>query len=138
MYRNILLAVDGSLPSRRATAAAIELARLSDGSIVVLHVVEYATYGRAGLAADESPPEAHALVNEAVERIVAAGIKADGMTTQALVGRVASAIAGQAALESSDVIVVGTRGEGDLAGLVLGSTAHKLLHVAHRPVLVVP
>jgi nucleotide-binding universal stress UspA family protein len=36
-----------------------------------------------------------------------------------------------------DVIVMGSRGRGDLAGLVLGSTAHKVIHLADRPVLVV-
>ena len=36
-----------------------------------------------------------------------------------------------------DVIVMGSRGRGDLAGLILGSTAHKVIHLADRPVLVV-
>ncbi len=36
------------------------------------------------------------------------------------------------------VIVVGTRGESPLRGALLGSTPHKLLHLADRPVLVVP
>jgi nucleotide-binding universal stress UspA family protein len=36
-----------------------------------------------------------------------------------------------------DVIVMGTRGLTDLTGLVLGSTAHKVIHLADRPVLVV-
>jgi len=35
------------------------------------------------------------------------------------------------------VIVMGSRGRSDLAGLVLGSTAHKVIHLADRPVLVV-
>ena len=35
------------------------------------------------------------------------------------------------------VIMMGSRGRGDLAGLVLGSTAHKVIHLADRPVLVV-
>lgn len=138
VYQNILLAVDGSLPSRRATTAATELARLANGTVVVLHVIEYTPYGRAGVAPEETPPEAHVLVNEVSERIESVGVKTRAVVEQALVGRVASVIAGQAALEASDVIVVGTRGLGDLAGLVLGSTAHKLLHVAHCPVLVVP
>jgi nucleotide-binding universal stress UspA family protein len=34
-------------------------------------------------------------------------------------------------------IVMGSKGRGDLAGLVLGSTAHKVIHLADRPVLVV-
>jgi nucleotide-binding universal stress UspA family protein len=36
------------------------------------------------------------------------------------------------------VIVVGTRGESPLRGALLGSTPHKLLQLADRPVLVVP
>jgi Universal stress protein family len=32
--------------------------------------------------------------------------------------------------------VMGSRGHGDLAGLVLSSTAHKVIHLADRPVLV--
>jgi nucleotide-binding universal stress UspA family protein len=36
------------------------------------------------------------------------------------------------------VIVIGTRGESPIRGALLGSTAHKLLHLSDRPVLVVP
>jgi nucleotide-binding universal stress UspA family protein len=35
------------------------------------------------------------------------------------------------------VIVMGSRGRSDLTGLVLGSTAHKVIHLTDRPVLVV-
>jgi nucleotide-binding universal stress UspA family protein len=38
---------------------------------------------------------------------------------------------------AAGVIVMGSRGRGDLAGLVLGSTAHKVIHLADLPVLVV-
>jgi nucleotide-binding universal stress UspA family protein len=36
------------------------------------------------------------------------------------------------------VIVVGTAGESPLRGAIIGSTPHKLLHLANRPVLCVP
>ena len=38
---------------------------------------------------------------------------------------------------NADVIIMRSRGRGDLAGLILGSTAHKVIHLADRPVLVV-
>ena len=32
---------------------------------------------------------------------------------------------------------MGSRGRGDLAGLILGSTAHKVIHLTDRSVLIV-
>ena len=52
-------------------------------------------------------------------------------------GHAAREIIADAREHEADVIVMGSRGRGDLAGLVLGSTAHKVIHLADRPVLVV-
>ena len=38
----------------------------------------------------------------------------------------------------ADVIVAGTRGLGTPVGLLVGSVTHRLLHIAHCPVLAVP
>ena len=43
-----------------------------------------------------------------------------------------------AKLREARAIIVGTRGEGPLRGALVGSTPHKLLQLADRPVLVVP
>ncbi len=40
--------------------------------------------------------------------------------------------------QDARLIVVGTHGESPLRGALVGSTAHKLLHLSDRPVLVVP
>jgi nucleotide-binding universal stress UspA family protein len=42
----------------------------------------------------------------------------------------------QVAACGSTSIIMGSRERGDLAGLVLGSTTHKVIHLAGRPVLV--
>ena len=38
---------------------------------------------------------------------------------------------------SDRAVLAGSRGRGDIAGLLLGSTAHKVIHLSDRPVLVV-
>ena len=47
-------------------------------------------------------------------------------------------IADFARRSQADVIVMGTRGRGQVAGLLLGSVTQRLLHLAHCPVLAVP
>jgi len=41
-----------------------------------------------------------------------------------------------ARIEKIDLIVMGSRGIGDFAGLLLGSVAHQVLHKAHCPVFI--
>ena len=52
-------------------------------------------------------------------------------------GHAAREIIEDAKEHGAGVIVMGSQGRSDLAGLVLGSTAHKVIHLAHLPVLVI-
>ena len=138
MYEKILVAVDHSEVSMRALAAARELASLSHGEVWVLHLREREMMGKTGMMTSaESSDEAGAAVNDAVAELTQAGIKAHGVVRDTVFGYAAREIVSDAAGLGADVIVMGSRGRGDLAGLVLGSTAHKVIHLADRPVLVV-
>ena len=138
MYEKILVAVDHSEISARALEAARGLASLSHGEVWVLHLREREVMGKTGLlTSTESSDEAGAAVTAAVEALIQAGIKAHGVVRDTVFGYTAREIVSDAAGLDADVIVMGTRGRGDLAGLVLGSTAHKVIHLADRPVLVV-
>jgi len=64
-------------------------------------------------------------------------VKAHGDVGTTLFGYAARNIIDDAKEHDVDVIVMGSRGRGDLAGLILGSTAHKVIHLADRPVLIV-
>jgi Universal stress protein family len=52
-------------------------------------------------------------------------------------GTPAEVILHQAAVGSHDLIVLGSRGRGDLASIMLGSVSHRVVHHSHVPVPVV-
>jgi nucleotide-binding universal stress UspA family protein len=138
MYEKILVAVDHSEVSERALAAARELASLSHGEVWVVHLREREAMGKTGLLTSaESSDEATQAVTTAVAGLTQAGIKAHAVVRDTVFGKAAQEIVSDAAEIGAGVIVMGSRGRGDLAGLVLGSTAHKVMHLADRPVLVV-
>jgi len=138
MFDKILVAVDHSEISDRALDAARDLALLAQGEVWVLHLREREVAVKTGVAlTDESMDEASAAVAAAVDKLTAAGVKAHGDVGTTLFGYAARNIVDDAREHDVDVIVMGSRGRGDLAGLILGSTAHKVIHLADRPVLIV-
>ena len=138
MYEKILVAVDHSGITARVLNAALELASLSQGEVWILHLREREPMGKTGLlTSSEGRDEASKAVTAAVETFTKAGIKAYGTVRDTIFGYAAREIVNDAREHDTDVIVMGSRGRGDLAGLVLGSTAHKVIHLADRPVLVV-
>ena len=138
MYDKILVAVDHSEISDRAVLAARDLALLSKGEVWVLHLREREIATRTAMViADETVDEANASVATIVDKLTAAGVKAYGEVRNTLFGYAGREIVDDAIQHDVDVIVMGSRGRGDLAGLIVGSTAHKVIHLADRPVLIV-
>ena len=132
MFDKILLAVDGSEHSERATAAAADLATKSAGTVYVLHVHE------AGLVAPvETNTEAKVIVDQAMKQLDADGVQVTGDAVSARSGSIAPTIIEAARSLGSDLIVMGTRGLSDFSGLLVGSIAHKVIQHADCPVLVV-
>jgi nucleotide-binding universal stress UspA family protein len=104
----------------------------------VLHLREFEPGGKAGaLPPRETPGEADAEVAASVEVLTQAGVKAHGMVKSAMYGHAAREIVADAIELGCGVIVMGSRGRGDLAGLIIGSTTHKVIHLTDRPVLIV-
>ena len=138
MYEKILVAVDHSEITPRVVDAARGLASLSNGEVWVIHLRERETVGNTGLLTSrESAGESEADVTDVVDALTKAGITTHAVVRDTLFGQVAREIVTEAQERGADVIVMGSRGRGDLAGLVLGSTAHKVIHLADRQVLVV-
>jgi len=138
MYDKILVAVDHSEISDRAVLAARDLALLSKGEVWVLHLREREIAVKTGLAmTDETESDANAKVSAVVEKLAEDGVKAHGEVRTTLYGYAARDIVDDAIEHDADVIVMGSRGRSDLAGFILGSTAHKVIHLTDRPVLIV-
>jgi nucleotide-binding universal stress UspA family protein len=137
MYDKLLVAVDHSEATERVLAAARDLASMSDGEVWVLHLRERETMPRGAGLASETTDEAKSKVDAAVTELTQAGIKAHGEARTTIYGHAAREIVEDAKAHDVGVIIMGSRGRGDLAGLLLGSTAHKVIHLADRPVMVV-
>ena len=80
----------------------------------------------------------HALIEAlhvALDRATAAGV---ATTVRLINAKPADALVQVGDELDATVIVVGTAGDSPFRGALLGSTPHKLLHLANRPVLCVP
>jgi nucleotide-binding universal stress UspA family protein len=79
-------------------------------------------------------------IKESLEGAWSAPLAGSGVTYRTLLeeGRPASVIAAAADRENADLVVVGRRGLGGVAELVMGSVSHELTHHASRPLVIVP
>ena len=131
------MAVDHSDVAERVINATREMASPSDAEVWVLHLREMEAMSRVGFVPIESDEEAQSIVEHAAEELHDAGVKAHYEVRTTIYGQAGREIVNAARAHDAGVIVMGSRGRGDLAGLVLGSTAHKVIHFSDRPVLVV-
>ncbi len=143
MSKNIVLAVDAAShdPARHVSAAADmtrDLSRDSGDHVIVLHVHEFAT-GRFGrIKVDCGDGEGEAVVETIVSELRAAGVSAEGEIGETHVGHIASAILHAAQEHGARLVVLGSSSRTDLPRIPLGSVASRVLHMATRPVLIVP
>ena len=124
MFERILLAVDGSEHALHATRKAAELARLmkpQEFRVVVAYdpIPLYLGEPNMQLVITNRKGEAEDVLNVAVKEVGAIPCE---IHTEILEGDPASAILEVAKIRGSDVIIMGSRGLGRLAGLLLGST----------------
>ncbi|SKA31005.1 Nucleotide-binding universal stress protein, UspA family [Enhydrobacter aerosaccus] len=140
---HILVATDGSEGAGRAMDVAAEMTKAMSGTLSILTV--------GGNASDEEMQQLRAaegdlwgaldqasrqILRRAEERTRQLGVS----PTRSLVawGDPATAIIDAVRREAVDAIVIGRRGRGQLAGLLLGSVSQKIVTLAPCVVVVVP
>ncbi len=138
----LLIAVDGSAHAQRAIEAAARLQAQTGGlDVVLVHVRDVPVY------ADQYPPlDAQAIEFALQQQQLAllesalASARQAGLTqvrTQSEVGLAAQEIARAATDLGVDMVLIGTHGRTALGGLLLGSVAQRVVHLATVPVLLV-
>jgi len=151
MFRRILVGIDGSKHSARALDVAGDLARMYGSEVLVLHVldqlpprdiaVELARDEHVPLAEEEARYAGGLAHGDLLARAAADGLRAKGVRQLrpcVAEGRPAKEILKLAKQEDVDLIVLGSRGLGDIGSLLLGGLSHKVVHLADRPCLIVP
>jgi nucleotide-binding universal stress UspA family protein len=141
--KKILIATDGSASSAEAVDFGIELATEHEAKVIFVHVapeleiVPVASFGMAGAipriphhldSVDRAPLE------DAEQVAAREGVEA---TSKLLVGDTVDEIVAYADSEGVDLIVIGSRGHGTLASMLLGSVSRGVLSESKRPVAII-
>ena len=144
MFKNILLATDGSSASEHAAKLAVQLARAHGARLTVVYVVDPYPYLGIG---DTNPMGLHAYLSTAREHAAAAHAQVMALCTQGdpplplqlrLVENVTAVkgIVETAKAEAADLVIAGSHGRSGLDNLMLGSVAAKLVALSPAPVLI--
>lgn len=144
MFRNILLATDGSAASEHAAQLAVDLARVHGAKLTALYVVDPYPYLGIGEA---NPLGFQAYMSAALEHAAQAHGKVMALCDkqqppvpfQARLAEDVAAASGilQAARQcEADLVVVGSHGRTGVRRLMLGSVASKVVAESEVPVLV--
>lgn len=134
--RTIVIGVDGSAAAADAMNWAIDECQRQQMKMLLVHGVEIGAaaaspYG-SGLVLEQLEEVGRLILDEALAFVRSKGIEAEG--------RIEIGSSAHALIEASrgaDLLVVGSRGHGGFAGLLLGSVSTACVHHAHCPVVVV-
>jgi nucleotide-binding universal stress UspA family protein len=141
MFKRILLAMDGSPHSKEALRYARDLALRDDAQVIVVHAVPHlpAIQGLNGQEW-EHMVSCNLAEGQKVTEQVSGQLQDSGLDVivEVLEGPPGDAILRVAEARHCDLIVMGSRGRGGLASLLLGSVSHRVLAHAHVPVMIVP
>ena len=139
----IVVGVDGSKHSDAAISWAVRMAKGMGSEVVAVFAISTPVYFDGGYMAPVPPPqldpEWRAAMKSEFEGRWCKHLRDTGVRYRTVMedGRPAEVIAQVADNVDADVIVVGRRGRGGVAELVLGSVSHALVLHSKRPILVI-
>lgn len=146
MYDKICIAVDGSDSSLKAVRRAAKLASICDAELFLLHIVRRMQIPdelRRFVNEDDLATMRRAALKEVGEEVLLAAKQeardqgASQISASVVHGEPGRTIVEQALLHDADLIVVGTRGLGQVEGLLMGSISRRVTETARMSVLVI-
>jgi nucleotide-binding universal stress UspA family protein len=147
MYKQILVAIDGSPHAEQALRHALGLAAGLSAALRIVHVVDTGWLGLGmELAIDTAQiSRARRDVGEKLLQAARASAKAAGVEAETRLvetgtptDHVAAMIASEAADWPADMVVLGTHGRKGVERILLGSVAEGMARLSSVPVLLVP
>ena len=141
MFRNVLVAVDGSNHADKALTQAIDLAESEHSRLTLIAGVSrapaIAIFGVSGAALAELEADARSSA-EAVLRRARERVPDDVSVTTILTDEpIRPALIEQIKRGGHDLIAMGSRGRGAMRAAILGSVSHYILNHSPIPVLIV-
>lgn len=145
MFKRILVPVDGSKNADKAIEAAVDLQKKYEAELVLLTVFRHHSLleHSMSMVRPEDPGSMDDALRgyaaEVSERAKAYATELGSPDVRAFVkrGPPARTIVAFGVEHAADLIVIGSRGHGDLENYLLGSVSHKVTSLADVPVLVV-
>ncbi|HEX6307243.1 MAG TPA: universal stress protein [Longimicrobiales bacterium] len=143
MSNDVLLATRFGGESAEPARVAAKLARMTGGLVTIVYVATelgavVAAAGEAGVRPAEERELQLETIRRELREFVARHFAGVNASARVVEGNVAEAISAVASELKAAFLVVGTRGRGALARLVLGDTTQSILQHAPCPVVVVP
>ena len=139
MFHHVLIGYDGSANSKKALEYGIDFAMHTGAEITIVTAFpkapDYLGSPQYDDLAARMTHKAQETAEMAAEQARACGI--EKVRVEVLEGSPAECIMTVVETRKCDCIVVGSRGHGELAGLLLGSVSDSLAHHAKVPVLIV-
>jgi nucleotide-binding universal stress UspA family protein len=135
--KKILVAVDGSTAALHAARTALTLAQAMGAEVTLAFVTPPAYLPPEVPFSVVAMPEDTAKDAERLLESVVAALGQPKVQRASLNGTPAEAIADYADAGSFDLLVVGSKGRGAVARMLIGSVTDRLVHICRKPVLVV-
>lgn len=143
MFKTILVAVDGSSYSDKAIATACDLVTMYEADLHLVHTSNYQYYVTGTVAGDgmaiipqkEFEKAGKDILTRTAEKVSELGcLSVKSHYVSDFAGR---AIVDKANEINADLIILGSKGHSDIAGLLLGSVSHKVCNTAQCSCLIV-